>query len=162
MLLLYPDDPLHKSRPSHDLHSTMLLLYPRGQLLTETFKRNLHSTMLLLYRFWFRRCQSLCTIYIPLCFYFIACTIRIVLSLTLFTFHYASTLSCLVSSIPRPPQWFTFHYASTLSYQVVNYGKMEFIYIPLCFYFIPSSRTAFWYSFRIYIPLCFYFIPAPP
>ena len=76
------------------------------------------------------------TIYIPLCFYFILIRCSQRRQTTLFTFHYASTLS------------------SCRCYK-------EFwirIYIPLCFYFIPfivldSEKLIF-----IYIPLCFYFI----
>ena len=60
----------HKLRKTH-LHSIMLLLYPAKLALN---------------------CWN-CLIYIPLCFYFINFLFRLRNVLSLFTFHYASTLS---------------------------------------------------------------------
>ena len=71
--------------------------------------------MLLLYRRndpW--RCGSIC-IYIPLCFYFIEAYPIFKDSLSLFTFHYASTLSQRIRRYNGGRSSFTFHYASTLS-----------------------------------------------
>ena len=79
------------------------------------------------------------TIYIPLCFYFILIRCSQRRQTTLFTFHYASTLS------------------SCRCYK-------EFwirIYIPLCFYFIPFIVLDSEKLITIYIPLCFYFIGCP-
>ena len=54
------------------------------------------------------------------------------------TFHYASTLSNVFASFSFSLHFSTFHYASTLSVQIrpAN-SKTMFLYIPLCFYFIP-------------------------
>ena len=93
MLLLYQKPPRRKAECTAHLHSTMLLLYlctadlPGGQSI----------------------------IYIPLCFYFIRFERISSNHGSVFTFHYASTLSksgcyTLYNTIS-----FTFHYASTLS-----------------------------------------------
>ena len=98
------------------------------------------------------------TIYIPLCFYFILIRCSQRRQTTLFTFHYASTLSscrcykefwiriyiplcfyfilrfAIVKELMKP---FTFHYASTLSGVPTSSLSLSIhIYIPLCFYFI--------------------------
>ena len=97
------------------LHSIMLLLYQLTMRQFIVFYFHLHSIMLLLYR------------YTP-----VVCAYAV----SLFTFHYASTLS--------------------------NWSASEKIfcieiYIPLCFYFIDLEN--FWWILSfIYIPLCFYFI----
>ena len=183
------------------LHSTMLLLYlsdipgKNGYLSIyiplcfyfiessgpcDIHRTYLHSTMLLLYR----RTAS-CTvfrflIYIPLCFYFIISQTRLITCISLFTFHYASTLSDSGKSLTtriyhlhstmlllyREAQRllivlifaFTFHYASTLSLTVPPLPLLFTIYIPLCFYFISARRNINRRPSRIYIPLCFYFI----
>ena len=119
-------------------------------------------------------------IYIPLCFYFIEMKAPKNLYNSLFTFHYASTLSMWMPEACPQQTAFTFHYASTLS-NTVNLSECpNVIYIPLCFYFIPQPRECELYSkhnlhstmlllYRrttaglgitdfIYIPLCFYFI----
>ena len=54
-----------------DLHSTMLLLYRYTFFIAMTTDLYLHSTMLLLYRPYIKTKSSACSIYIPLCFYFI-------------------------------------------------------------------------------------------
>ena len=56
------------------------------------------------------------------------------------------------------PTVFTFHYASTLSDNNCNRCKEKYIYIPLCFYFILRRIAAKDIDTCIYIPLCFYFI----
>ena len=56
-------------------------------------------------------------IYIPLCFYFIFLYRDHQGHGILFTFHYASTLSCHRRCCSHDQQQFTFHYASTLSWQ---------------------------------------------
>ena len=137
--------------------------------------------MLLLYRLTYRDILPAITIYIPLCFYFIAgqsvnknldklftfhyastlslSDSRPIFLLKSFTFHYASTLSNSVVPIMaqkldlhstmlllyrRSEQstvrctTFTFHYASTLSHCRLNSCPVQFIYIPLCFYFIKN------------------------
>ena len=76
-------------------------------------------------------------IYIPLCFYFIDKLSGIGTALTVFTFHYASTLS-VVDGKP--------------------YLSLPSIYIPLCFYFIVVGSEHIERVDAIYIPLCFYFI----
>ena len=159
--------------------------------------------MLLLYpQFVHCLLHNIC-IYIPLCFYFICIFLPGFVKImhlhstmlllypknpaifksfsSLFTFHYASTLSSVVDSTVFGAPIFTFHYASTLSQGSCRYseGEEEFtfhyastlsngsefsfsaislIYIPLCFYFIENSRYFRNTSDCIYIPLCFYFI----
>ena len=164
------------------LHSTMLLLY----LCFLTFRiavwSYLHSTMLLLYLHCICMIIDQHIIYIPLCFYFITkLLVGNSASLTLFTFHYASTLSnvlctsiALISAftfhyastlsktqaLEAPASApFTFHYASTLSYLLFCRSHcLGFIYIPLCFYFIDELNRFRTLLNLIYIPLCFYFI----
>ena len=53
---------------------------------------------------------------------------------------------------------FTFHYASTLSKLAEILVLWQWIYIPLCFYFIANFWAVRWGFIQIYIPLCFYFI----
>ena len=142
MLLLYPAHILQNDGWKEiDLHSTMLLLYPVEPYSDYLRILNLHSTMLLLYP----ERQGTDTRADPE-----------------FTFHYASTLSkerrsChseLLSHLHstmlllyRGSCWvqtwscseFTFHYASTLSPPAVSGPSGFAIYIPLCFYFIPSG-----------------------
>ena len=140
------------------LHSTMLLLYPAAEQGENYDDPHLHSTMLLLYHRSFGYSVTKNWIYIPLCFYFIRMGLRnsalqiqiyiplcfyfipelnlLIADLTVFTFHYASTLSFCVVSYKhvkedlhstmlllyqvKGHEWnntesFTFHYASTLS-----------------------------------------------
>ena len=116
MLLLYPDtrpdntycgfvftfhyastlskQSLEKSTDDYNLHSIMLLLYQESKIRYRIIKFNLHSIMLLLYR---SPSQNIIPLY------------------TLFTFHYASTLSLHKGSPSVLHSQFTFHYASTLS-----------------------------------------------
>ena len=106
------------------LHSTMLLLYRRGfwseRYWSSAFTfhyastlshfpgqcrrgiADLHSTMLLLYPIWLMIARtSRCTIYIPLCFYFIMYMVeRPLMRSGTFTFHYASTLSSYMPNCP--------------------------------------------------------------
>ena len=100
------------------LHSTMLLLYlnPAGKFHLHAF--HLHSTMLLLYHIRDHAGDR------PI----------------KFTFHYASTLSCICSDSCSSYSAFTFHYASTLSEASSFFQSAATIYIPLCFYFI-SARS---------------------
>ena len=101
-----------------DLHSTMLLLYPLDCPGAEPLKNNLHSTMLLLYLGpAFRACP-----------------------LSVFTFHYASTLS--IQKIYSFLDFFYLHSTMLLLYQRSGHGfrGWNIIYIPLCFYFIPGQR----------------------
>ena len=99
-----------------------------------------------------------------------------------FTFHYASTLSK-----HRPPEQMQgphLHSTMLLLYQIYQPGNYfrrhnlhstmlllyrmccvidrteRGIYIPLCFYFIPSRQEEDICPPQIYIPLCFYFIYA--
>ena len=141
-----------------NLHSTMLLLYPSVPLLAtlakitftfhyaSTLSRTifwpgppnsyLHSTMLLLYHPAGAARALIDRIYIPLCFYFIACDFSGLVSGTAFTFHYASTLS---QGIARLLSWcFHLHSTMLLLYLMrpVNDVSSMSIYIPLCFYFI--------------------------
>ena len=104
-----------------NLHSTMLLLYRMG--------RRLGSGYLLIYIplcFYFMSyccCAArTCLIYIPLCFYFIKSSIHPASVLTLFTFHYASTLFKNLSLFSAPCR----------------------IYIPLCFYFMEGFALLFY------------------
>ena len=48
-----------------------------------------------------------------------------------------------------------------LAWQLL-WKNCDLIYIPLCFYFIPSVTSDKPPFLHIYIPLCFYFIAAPP
>ena len=119
------------------------------------------------------------TIYIPLCFYFIR-RWDWYRGLVLYNLH--STMLLLYpggQGSAATVTVFTFHYASTLSITDKHYYININIYIPLCFYFIYDAGitpycTA-WFTFHyastlseflfvlsvfccIYIPLCFYFI----
>ena len=76
------------------LHSTMLLLYRFFQPRKDCCVFHLHSTMLLLYPYRVVCPECVSHIYIPLCFYFIQSYRTTTSNLTsIFTFHYASTLS---------------------------------------------------------------------
>ena len=78
-------------------------------------------------------------IYIPLCFYFITRSIRFIpwvpfIYIPLcFYFIPSSSIACCITSV------FTFHYASTLSRFLLQKSYVPKIYIPLCFYFIPQG-----------------------
>ena len=145
-----------------NLHSIMLLLYPGEAMKSVVEESNLHSIMLLLYPE-------------P------GATRKI--TVTISTFHYASTLSQIPPGSPpcRPeiyiPLCFyfilfrccagrsdhpsTFHYASTLSGLLADKTGNSYIYIPLCFYFIYYRNLRSEWGISIYIPLCFYFIKKP-
>ena len=71
--------------------------------------------MLLLYPWHITGVNQASSIYIPLCFYFIHPSFRWMAEIVLFTFHYASTLSCRRAARQTAQKTFTFHYASTLS-----------------------------------------------
>ena len=165
-----------------NLHSTMLLLY-RGCAADE-FRRirliyiplcfyfiaclrsshilysHLHSTMLLLYLGNRIRYQRLRQIYIPLCFYFIPLRAVQHCRWSTFTFHYASTLSDLANRLT----WTMIrdlHSTMLLLYRSLRTcecGDWNWIYIPLCFYFISRQHKMAVRYLQIYIPLCFYFI----
>ena len=143
--------------------------------------QNLHSTMLLLYLMIGVDNTTIDSIYIPLCFYFIR-TIPLhksrpshdlhstmlllyprgqLLTETFkreFTFHYASTLSILISPMSKPLH--NLHSTMLLLYRLYHSDCIiaDFIYIPLCFYFILFGVFHSSPSSMIYIPLCFYFI----
>ena len=83
-------------------------------------------------------------IYIPLCFYFIDGLVDLGDGITLFTFHYASTLSYGNTGPRRYEELFTFHYASTLSKSSLQVNNLRSqIYIPLCFYFIDGGESTY-------------------
>ena len=77
---------------------------------------------------------------------------------SIFTFHYASTLS----RNPRAIQHWYSHLHSTmlLLYRQcsMKMAALTMIYIPLCFYFILPTESGPRARHLIYIPLCFYFI----
>ena len=120
------------------------------------------------------------SIYIPLCFYFIGDDDMWVEQTKKFTFHYASTLSlpdpllalkyCNLHStmlLLYPVRdaagsgWAPdLHSTMLLLYRIVltEDGKIDKIYIPLCFYFIVCLCCYDCAGYLIYIPLCFYFI----
>ena len=123
-------------------------------------------------------CIATC-IYIPLCFYFIRMMYLHRLPPPPFTFHYASTLSNGLLS--RSHSLHHLHSIMLLLYLRSCSGHLfiRWIYIPLCFYFIPEGQQdildkplfTFHYASTlsravrdhphnstIYIPLCFYFI----
>ena len=125
----------------------------------ERAKKHLHSTMLLLYLGCRGEADSRISIYIPLCFYFIKetrtrkerksylhSTMLLLYQIgklvkkdgTIFTFHYASTLSRMEEVI----QAITFNLHSTmlLLYRSLQESVLNniCIYIPLCFYFIST------------------------
>ena len=138
--------------------------------------------MLLLYPLCFHPGQCNDPIYIPLCFYFIP--------------HLEHTEMCRLNNLHstmlllypwiRGWSWrgVTYLHSTMLllypGFQISHYPNSGTIYIPLCFYFIPSGtgwksamvRFTFHYAstlspaggnaraggFSIYIPLCFYFI----
>ena len=121
------------------LHSTMLLLYQEFQRRTNNainkFTFHYAST---LSRF-FLSSEPTCSIYIPLCFYFI------------------KGQNTTYSVIP--------HLHSTMlllyRYTIMGLTIISLIYIPLCFYFIFPQQTFPRRPSLIYIPLCFYFIIRP-
>ena len=80
---------------------------------------SLHSTMLLLYLIGLRDKETGREyLYIPLCFYYIITPKKPPIKESIFTFHYASTISlCSFLSICNLFP-FTFHYASTISVNV--------------------------------------------
>ena len=103
----------HPLRIPH-LHSTMLLLYPLGCRVDIQHKLNLHSTMLLLYRW---------TAYEP--------------EGESWNLHSTMLLLYLDENMNKiSVALFTFHYASTLSQINCLSCFYNSIYIPLCFYFI--------------------------
>ena len=76
-------------------------------------------------------------LYIPLCFYYII----------------DASCSWLAYSV------FTFHYASTISTRTRGRRTREnLLYIPLCFYYILKLSKPFLVWIHLYIPLCFYYI----
>ena len=119
---------------------------------------DLHSTMLLLYRHARAGMRWRIYIYIPLCFYFIAYRDNCPDAYVQFTFHYASTLS--YARTPEFADLFNLHSTMLLLYLIslMLFTRPFFIYIPLCFYFIPDGRQDLLSGHGIYIPLCFYFI----
>ena len=84
-------------------------------------------------------CLGSLKLYIPLCFYYIWICMGSSSDTDIFTFHYASTISERLRSVPFRITAFTFHYASTISGSgtpsPIRYG----LYIPLCFYYIKTS-----------------------
>ena len=165
MLLLYRERESWSHIRQKNLHSIMLLLYPFVSASTVPETINLHSIMLLLYLFNPITSNIQIYIYIPLCFYFIAwrvCYRR--LSVSKFTFHYASTLSAIQAQREKKAIHlhsimlllyqdcccqtqraieFTFHYASTLSTSKWRPERAIKIYIPLCFYFIKHDKSLY-------------------
>ena len=129
------------------LHSTMLLLYRRLQELVLDLLPDLHSTMLLLYPIWLMIARtSRCTIYIPLCFYFIRSWVASIVSSPFqFTFHYASTLSLVLVEAELPEK--NLHSTMLLLYRRTSPPLRSIlpIYIPLCFYFIGFSPGSVYY-----------------
>ena len=152
-----------------NLHSTMLLLYRATQNSTSQYTIYLHSTMLLLYQSGGPGWWAADPIYIPLCFYFIPFDKIIRNPLSVFTFHYASTLSeyaprlrvilpylhstmllLYPSDCSCKGSWnwkFTFHYASTLSgRQTGRAGHLasEFTFHYASTLSVPGNRDRQW------------------
>ena len=142
---------------------------------------DLHSTMLLLYLRLRAFISSLCSIYIPLCFYFIFCIADMILSHILiyiplcfyFIYVYSDYAVLLlliyiplcfyfILSAPSRKQSRSLNLHSTMlllyPYTPGVYANLNWIYIPLCFYFIGECPELYLWCFHIYIPLCFYFI----
>ena len=177
---LSPIHHAYRFRLQH-LHSTMLLLYRNRSRLNALDHLHLHSTMLLLYRCLGLLCQTWIVIYIPLCFYFISCSTILALIYSVFTFHYASTLSA-ARSFPAGGRCHLHSTMLLLYLETMKASKKDVIlnlhstmlllylqagpicilliniYIPLCFYFIVFKIYAPSPNVPIYIPLCFYFI----
>ena len=104
--------------------------------------RDLHSTMLLLYRVEIHLYRISSCIYIPLCFYFIpfaVCMIKRLVS------NLHSTMLLLYPVI---------------SAEVMRYMRNDLHSTMLLLYLISTKLIAS--VLYIYIPLCFYFIPRPP
>ena len=100
---------------------------------------DLHSTMLLLYHFFLSFISICLPIYIPLCFYFIRFIRllrtwgRIYLHSTMLLLYPASHIHCRFRGIDlHSTMLLLYHYPETESQFPI------LIYIPLCFYFIPS------------------------
>ena len=131
---------------SAHLHSTMLLLYLNLHLLTPSISTYLHSTMLLLYRLPTAADRWRRPIYIPLCFYFIDLINGGINGTIKFTFHYASTLSLQVLRAESLLRYL--HSTMLLLYLIFLFktGHIKFIYIPLCFYFIPEHDACYFFS----------------
>ena len=105
---------------------------------------NLHSTMLLLYHITDRVWMILFIhIYIPLCFYFIHCSLWPHTIRVRFTFHYASTLSKVSEMWQRTRYKFTFHYASTLSLTIlkINAGTTTDLHSTMLLLYRGSDRS---------------------
>mgnify|MGYP001777477689 CR=1 FL=1 len=161
----------------------MLLLYPGGRIRRREVRANLHSTMLLLYPHSESALSLSPRIYIPLCFYFIRSGWWLPVPRgALFTFHYASTLSCIWSrgrlcgpvhlhstmfllyphtclTVQSLPYKFTFHYASTLSCLTAGLTTMLRYLHSTMLLLYPAIRPNVEGGLSpIYIPLCFYFI----
>ena len=123
---------------------------------------HLHSTMLLLYRLWdiFWERKSLFTFHYASTLSSVNEIIQLVSSL--FTFHYASTLSLLSAGYNVWCISFTFHYASTLSDSARICIRRR---TPFTFHYASTlSRIGIGIDLvfiYIYIPLCFYFILSP-
>ena len=79
--------------------------------------KTLHSTMLLLYRHLGKKSA---VVFQPLH------------STMLLLYHPAAEGSTTIYSI------FTFHYASTISDMLKDMENVEYLYIPLCFYYIAT------------------------
>ena len=159
----------------------MLLLYLNSRRYTAKVTLNLHSTMLLLYRV--KKCYYLYTsaiyiplcfyfigsapgyhdacllIYIPLCFYFILVDATIEYIHSIFTFHYASTLSGRWCSIVRRHKN---HLHSTMlllyrEWRFEGCGRVHNLHSTMLLLYLNTFSSSS-ERFKIYIPLCFYFI----
>ena len=149
-----------------NLHSTMLLLYLYAQHFHAVRISNLHSTMLLLYRQDDTIFRPGSLIYIPLCFYFIPKLI-VVQRPRIENLHSTMLLLYRIQHCLMPKRIFNLHSTMLLLYLALSpftvapdgdlHSTMlllypavpnifsvliDHIYIPLCFYFIFSRRSA--------------------
>ncbi len=96
-----------------------------------------------------------------------------------FTFQYVSIISPLFLSSGKSSSQFTFQYVSIISGKHYKFHSLNFIYIPICFYYFqvalpaqvllqlhlhsnmfllfPSPFALLKFSVLIYIPICFYY-----
>ena len=98
-------------------------------------------------------------IYIPLCFYFILVDATIEYIHSIFTFHYASTLSGRWCSIVRRHK---LHLHSTMlllyrEWRFEGCGRVHNLHSTMLLLYLNTFSSSS-ERFKIYIPLCFYFI----
>ena len=144
------------------LHSTLLLLYRSRLSGTQGCVSDLHSTMLLLYPWRICSLIASCSIYIPLCFYYIRVhtqtSVHEYLIYIPLCFYYIlgcrvdiqhklnlhSTMLLLYQYVDEDAERsdVDLHSTMLLLYQYLEINRVlhSIIYIPLCFYYIDMGE----------------------